>query len=93
MRPKVEYEMCRLPNSMNVPLRHLCANHDQVIQELKTKVLDVKQPIFVTCRCGNDSQLAVKLLRDNYCQHFDFLDLAGGLYSWKYEIDPEFPIY
>lgn len=59
--------------------------------------------LFVVCRLGNDSQLAVSLLD----QHFHgpdaspdlpvipeaILDLVGGLYSWTRQVDDQFPVY
>ena len=62
--------------------------------------------MFVLCRQGNDSQKAVKLLREKFqditecnMEHDQksldvvFKDIAGGLYAWAKHIDSEFPVY
>lgn len=50
------------------------------------------KPIYVLCRRGNDSQIAVKLLRDKGFQG-TVLNLKGGLEEWSKSIDPSFPLY
>jgi adenylyltransferase/sulfurtransferase len=54
--------------------------------------------VFVVCRRGNDSQLAVKLL----CEHGKakgrgekvvIRDIIGGLVAWSETVDPLFPKY
>ena len=62
---------------------------------LKDKLHEIipsqKTQIIVVCRRGNDSQLAVELLREN--GYMDSFDITGGLESWTKDVDPEFPIY
>lgn len=45
------------------------------------------------CRRGNDSQRAVKKLRELIQANQDFFDVRGGLHAWAKEIDHTFPIY
>jgi rhodanese-related sulfurtransferase len=46
---------------------------------------------LVVCRYGNDSQEAVKLLRENY--NIEAKDLVGGLDAYSIKVDNAFPRY
>ena len=47
--------------------------------------------LYVVCRRGNDSQVAVqKLLKLGISNAFD---LEGGLQQWSNQVDSTFPIY
>lgn len=48
--------------------------------------------IYVVCRLGNDSQLAVDTLRNAGVKGV-VKDLVGGLRAWAAHVDPQFPIY
>lgn len=50
-------------------------------------------PIIAVCRLGNDSQLAVDVLRSVSDAGQEIKDLIGGLQSWGKDIDTQFPIY
>ena len=47
--------------------------------------------LYVVCRRGNDSQIAVDKLRKAGIENV--FDLKGGLQQWSKEIDETFPIY
>lgn len=51
--------------------------------------------IFVVCKQGNDSQKAVRVLKD--LVHFDrpvtIRDIQGGIYSWSRHVDNSFALY
>lgn len=47
--------------------------------------------VYVVCRLGNDSQLAVQILQKHGIENAR--DIAGGLYKWATDIDDTFPIY
>ena len=63
--------------------------------------------MYVVCRRGNDSQLAVKLLREKgekldregkkgtskVAEGVIIRDIAGGLSKWTDSVDPLFPKY
>lgn len=53
-------------------------------------------PIYTVCRFGNDSQLAVRKLKelgyDNGGTRW-IGDVKGGLQAWKQQVDPEWPEY
>lgn len=47
--------------------------------------------VYVICRLGNDSQHAVRMLRDT--TRGEIKDVIGGLYRWAMEVDKDFPTY
>ena len=53
-------------------------------------------PIYVVCRLGNDSQIAVRKMKDlgldRNGQRF-IGDIRGGLRAWREQLDPEWPEY
>ena len=55
-----------------------------------TSLADVPRdnPIFVVCRFGNDSQIAVELMENPDLGFQDVRDLKGGLNAWA-EAFPE----
>ncbi|KAI0688098.1 hypothetical protein BC835DRAFT_1285398 [Cytidiella melzeri] len=85
VRPTVEFGICSLPGSRNVPLAELVANPQNHL------TVDDNEVYFV-CRLGNDSQLAASALRSI---NGDIVskDLIGGLRAWTREVDPNFPVY
>ncbi|EGF84382.1 hypothetical protein BATDEDRAFT_8411 [Batrachochytrium dendrobatidis JAM81] len=94
VREKVQFDICSLPQSHNVSFGQLERQLDSIIKlrhdvVMETKTEDV--PIYVVCRLGNDSQLAVQKLKENGVTNV--FDIVGGLASWTKEIDPIFPEY
>lgn len=53
-------------------------------------------PIYVVCRLGNDSQIAVQKIKalglDRNGQRF-IGDIRGGFHAWREQVDPEWPQY
>lgn len=52
--------------------------------------------VYVVCHRGNESQLAVNILKEKSVEldhSINFRDLIGGLESWATEIDVLFPRY
>lgn len=55
--------------------------------------------VFVVCRRGNDSQMAVDQLNKYFSSSTSGLrvetikDLVGGLQEWAATVDPNFPKY
>jgi adenylyltransferase/sulfurtransferase len=109
VREKVEFELCSLEGSVNVPfstvqqtprlnLNHLDNDDGNVdgldwISELKNRA---DKPIFVVCRRGNDSQLTVKKMKELGLDNGGqrwIGDIKGGLWAWKKSIDADFPEY
>lgn len=58
--------------------------------------LPAEQPIVVTCRLGNDSQLAVRKMKalglDDGGKR-KIVDVRGGLKAWRETVDADFPDY
>ena len=62
-------------------------------------------PVYVVCRRGNDSQIAVQLLKDYFKKQLSsggpggdassivVKDIVGGLSLWTDKVDPQFPKY
>lgn len=95
-RKHVEYEMCHIPNSVNIPLSQL----DKVdgMNELIDRINTMKKAaphidVIFICRRGNDSQIATRMVKDIIEIETDVKDVRGGLNAWSEYIDPTFPIY
>ena len=96
VRSKPETEICRLPNSKNVPFEVLDQRLDDVKRHLATVQhnRDNKKKLVVCCRRGNDSQSAVIKLRAHFnLDEVEVKDIVGGLNSWGRKIDRDFPVY
>ena len=105
VREKTQYDICHLEDSLNIPLSTLCSHNDgdetvdvnSIFQQLidgDPKRQD--RPVYFVCRFGNDSQIAVRKMRDS----LGFMstgrivqDIVGGLAAWRREVDPGFPEY
>ncbi|KAF2417445.1 hypothetical protein EJ08DRAFT_666491 [Tothia fuscella] len=105
VREKVQFDLCHLYGSINVPfsivssLRNATTEVVQtpVLQQLKTSIgKGGGEPVFVVCRLGNDSQVAVRKFKE---LGFDgggkiwIGDVRGGLKAWREDVDPSFPEY
>ena len=52
--------------------------------------------VYVVCRRGNNSQLAVERMRSLLPRTewpVVIQDIVGGLEAWAAQVDPDFPIY
>jgi adenylyltransferase/sulfurtransferase len=79
---------------VDIPLKNLEKNIHLVReeQEKKNSANPAKVPIFTICRLGNDSQLAINVLRDKL-DVLDAKDIIGGYRQWSLQIDDTFPKY
>ncbi|KAM4693321.1 adenylyltransferase and sulfurtransferase MOCS3 [Discoglossus pictus] len=103
VRPQPEVDICKLLNSVHIPLSHLEEKKQQCIDILRTKLSeinhrenDANKRVIVICKLGNDSQKAVKILQELSGKEVDTLvskDVQGGLMAWAAKIDPTFPQY
>ncbi|KAF9493390.1 hypothetical protein BDN71DRAFT_1450361 [Pleurotus eryngii] len=84
VRPRTEYGICHLPNSLNIPLNELVSNP-------KAAMPEGAKDIYILCRLGNDSQIAADALRE--VSTAPVKDIIGGLVSWARDVDSSFPIY
>lgn len=114
VREKVQFDICSLDNSINIPISRILSytpqppTHDKG-EDPKVNLLsqlpdwfpaqvttDSQGPIYIVCRLGNDSQVAVKKFKELGLDRGGtrFIgDIRGGLRAWREEIDPEFPDY
>ncbi|KAJ2721977.1 hypothetical protein GGI07_003627 [Coemansia sp. Benny D115] len=89
VRDEVQFEICSLPNSINIPMDQF----EQRKEELEDTIKQLDgAPVYTLCRRGNLSQLAVQYIRDKLGYH-ECYDIAKGLVGWQDEVDPEFPAY
>ena len=96
-RKKVEFEICHLLNSINIPIEEL-SNAGEPIKVINERVGDSKKDIYFLCHHGNDSQRAVKFVKEStllteYESSRKFKDIIGGIHVWSQLIDPSIPQY
>ncbi len=82
VREEWEWNTCRLPNSLLIPLR-----------ELPTRIeeLDKTAEIVVVCHHGVRSFHAAHYLKSLGFDHV--INLSGGVAAWADEVDPAMPRY
>ncbi|KAF0720247.1 Aste57867_434 [Aphanomyces stellatus] len=83
VRERVQFAICHLPHSRNIPLKELSAS----ICDLASST----SPIFVICRRGMDSTHAAHQLIGQ--GNTNVRHVHGGLVAWSRHIDPTFPTY
>ncbi|KAL5606484.1 hypothetical protein BROUX41_002891 [Berkeleyomyces rouxiae] len=91
VRSKEHYSVGSLDNSINIPLSALITTEamDRLVE-----AMGPKSPIYVICRQGEDSQVAVQRLKEGgYGNNGSrpIVDIEGGMRSWKREIEPDMP--
>lgn len=88
-----QFEICQLPTSINIPIDDILKNRRTL--ELAQMAASGNMPVFVVCRRGNDSQLAVRHLEPLFQKQGlePPKDISGGLHAWTHHIDSDFPIY
>ncbi|OQD95419.1 hypothetical protein PENSOL_c020G08002 [Penicillium solitum] len=112
VRDEAQFGICSLENSINIPISNILSsgytsglqgtdNGQQAAKVpswLPSEVASSEStnPIYVVCRLGNDSQIAVKKMKelglDQHGKRF-IGDIRGGLRSWKEQVDPSWPEY
>ncbi|KAB8078838.1 hypothetical protein BDV29DRAFT_187726 [Aspergillus leporis] len=112
VREKVQFDICKLENSVNIPISRILSSSTIKAREngdltdgltplppwLPADVAspDSTDPIYVVCRLGNDSQIAVKRLKELGLDRGGervIADIRGGLRAWREQVDPEWPQY
>ncbi|WRT64977.1 uncharacterized protein IL334_001918 [Kwoniella shivajii] len=86
-RPPIEFGICSLPKSTNIPLPTILED---------PSVLPPSEEVIFLCRRGNDSQIAADALRrttNTTGQNIRIRDVKGGLRAWSKVVDPMFPVY
>lgn len=112
VREKVQYDLCNIDGSINLPFSLVSAtrvpkasldspeprlsNAGDEKEKWVKQLEQSEKPIFVVCRLGNDSQLAVKKMKDFGLDREGkrFIgDITGGLSAWRKHVDRDFPDY
>lgn len=112
VRDKTQFGLCSLDNSINIPISSILASASTSkpqTTEAEPKAVRIPQwvppelassdsnnPIYVVCRLGNDSQIAVQRMKelglDRNGQRY-IGDIRGGFHAWREQVDPEWPEY
>lgn len=103
VREKVQFDICHLKGSINLPYSDLSRDPEACIDMLdhtvdgNPDIVDGVSMYFI-CRYGNDSQLAanrfMELEKVRPQARCDLRgDIAGGLRAWREEVDAGFPEY
>ena len=82
VREQREFEICRIPGSVLIPLGELPARMSE---------LDGHADVIVHCKSGVRSRKAVALLRD--AGYSRTRNLQGGILAWIDRVDPTLPRY
>jgi adenylyltransferase/sulfurtransferase len=112
VRDDAQFGICSLENSINIPISSILSSghssgqlgpdsgqQDAGLPSWLPSELaapNSTNPIYVVCRLGNDSQIAVKKMKelglDQHGKRF-IGDIRGGLRSWKEQVDSDWPEY
>lgn len=103
VREKVQFDICHLPNSINIPFSDISRDASKSLVHLD-ELADIdgdsreKKGLVFLCRFGNDSQIALKKFNELEGEGYkskwgENKDLIGGLAAWTKEVDPTFPVY
>ena len=104
VREKVQYDICHLAGSVNVPISDLTAGKASLATPANAQNAALcwfpsgppETPIYVVCRLGNDSQLAVRRFKeaglDNNGKRY-IGDVRDGFKAWKERVDRDWPEY
>ena len=108
VRDETQFGICSLSESINIPISVIEAksrvsgeavNDENLKQFKKLEIVEQQpadSPIYTICRFGNDSQIAVRKLKelgyDNGGRRW-IGDVQGGLQAWAQDVDPQWPQY
>lgn len=93
VRPSHHFNISHFPDAINIPIKEL-KDMNGSFEKLTERIPDITQDreILVLCRYGNDSQIATRLLKDQFNMS-DVKDIKGGFFSYIDSIDPSIPKY
>jgi adenylyltransferase/sulfurtransferase len=102
VREKVQFDICSIPGSVNVPFSSFQSG--PVVPDFRKETrpewlppdISDSSAIYVVCRLGNDSQVVAKKLKEagldrNGKRYIG--DIQGGLKSWRNQVDSSWPDY
>ena len=99
VREKVQFDICSLEGSINVPFSTLQGGRagagDKERPAWIPESLPPDAPIYVVCRLGNDSQVVARKLKENGLdKNGRYIgDIKGGFKAWKEQVDSSWPEY
>ena len=109
VREKVQFDICHLKGSINIPYSDISRDPEACIDKLDHTIKvdrDIANddgdgdavPVYLICRYGNDSQLAANTFMDlakfSRGAGYEFKgDVEGGLRAWRVVVDGGFPEY
>ncbi|PBP26422.1 ThiF family protein [Diplocarpon rosae] len=99
VREKVQFDICSLEGSVNVPFSTLQGNKALAFEDEQPawvpQTLPANAPIYVVCRMGNDSQIVTRKLKEGILgKEGRYIgDIKGGLKAWREQVDSSFPEY
>ncbi|KAK5982751.1 Adenylyltransferase and sulfurtransferase MOCS3 [Trichostrongylus colubriformis] len=93
-RPPHEFAIASLDEAKNITLDEVRQLDTASINERLglTSAGDHPEEVFVICHRGNDSQLAVEILKKKL-HSLRIRDVRGGYEAWANEVDNDFPRY
>ncbi|MCJ1307585.1 Urmylation protein [Agyrium rufum] len=110
VRDKTQFDICHLNGSLNIPYRRFDAlnmpnddcpevspgdgSQDNLLADLRATAAG--RPLYMICRHGNDSQLAVKKIQDLGSEEElgrNVFDVKGGFRAWREQVDTSWPDY
>jgi adenylyltransferase/sulfurtransferase len=99
VREKVQFDICSIEGSVNVPFSTLQGYRAFAAEGEKPlwipQSLPTNAPIYLVCRLGNDSQIAARKLKeiglDKDGRYIG--DIKDGLKAWKKQVDSSWPEY
>ncbi|MCJ1474642.1 Urmylation protein [Lambiella insularis] len=109
VRDETQFGICNIKGSVNIPIFEIEAAAEQGVptdrRESSSAIADLNDalqsapansPVYIMCRLGNDSQIAVRKLKalghDNNGKRW-IGDVKGGYRAWKQQVDPSWPEY
>ncbi|KAE9381236.1 molybdenum cofactor synthesis protein [Stipitochalara longipes BDJ] len=99
VREKVQFDICSIGGSINVPFSTLQGNPALAAEGERPvwipEVLPSDAPIYIVCRLGNDSQVIARKLKESGLDKDGRYigDIKDGLKAWKEQVDTSWPEY
>lgn len=103
VREKVQFDICHLKGSINLPFSDISRDPEASINKLDDTIngnphIADGVSLYLICRFGNNSQLAANKFKElprcpPYAKYEFKGDVSGGLRAWRQQVDPDFPEY